>query len=92
MFNFLFFNGFIIKAEFLKWDLVFDGFVIFIHYKMINLDSITNKDNKEHNEKWPYTTDHPNRIIIIWGSGSGKTNALMNLINEQNNIDKITSK
>ena len=27
--------------------------------------------------------------IIIGGSGSGKTNALDNLINEQNDIDKI---
>ena len=34
-------------------------------------------------------TDHPYRIIIIGGSGSGKTNALINLINEQNDIDKI---
>ena len=56
---------------------------------MINLDSITNKNNKEHNEKWPYIPDHPYRIIIIGGSGSGKTNALINLINEQNDIDKI---
>ena len=56
---------------------------------MINLDSITNKNNKEHNEKWPYIPDHPYRILIIGGSGSGKTNALINLINEQNDIDKI---
>ena len=56
---------------------------------MINLDSITNKNNKEHNEKWPYIPDHPYRILIIGGSGSGKTNALLNLINEQNDIDKI---
>ena len=56
---------------------------------MINLDSITNEDNKEHNEKWPYIPDHPYRILIIGGSGSGKTNALINLINEQNDIDKI---
>ena len=27
--------------------------------------------------------------MIIAGSGSGKTNALINLINEQNDIDKI---
>ena len=27
--------------------------------------------------------------MIIGGSGSGKTNALLNLINEQDNIDKI---
>ena len=33
--------------------------------------------------------DHPYRIIIIGGSGSGKTNALINLINEENDIDKI---
>ena len=56
---------------------------------MINLDSITNKNNKKHNEKWSYIPDHPYRIIIIGGSGSGKTNALINLINEQNDIDRI---
>ena len=56
---------------------------------MINLDSITNKNNKEHNEKWSYIPDHPYRILIIGGSGSGKTNALVDLINEQDDIDKI---
>ena len=56
---------------------------------MINLDYIINENNKEHNEKWPYIPDHPYRIIIIGGSGSGKTNALSNLINGQNDIDKI---
>ena len=56
---------------------------------MINLDSITNENNKEHNEKWPFIPDHPYRILIIGGSGSGKTNTLLNLINEQNDIDKI---
>ena len=55
---------------------------------MINLDSITNENNKEHNEKWPYIPDHPYRIIIIGGSGSGNTNTLLNLINEQHDIDK----
>ena len=53
---------------------------------MINLDSITHKNNKKHNEKWPYIPDHPYRI---GGSGSGKTNGLINLINEENDIDKI---
>ena len=52
---------------------------------MINLDSITN----ESNEKWPYIPDHPYRILVICGSGSGETNALLNLINEQDDIDKI---
>ena len=56
---------------------------------MINLDSITNENNKKHNEKQPYIPDHPYRIQIIEGSGSGKTNALLNLINEQGRIDKI---
>ena len=56
---------------------------------MINLDSITNKNNKKHNEKWPYIPDHPYRILIIGWSGSGKTNTLLNLINGQHDIDKI---
>ena len=56
---------------------------------MINLDSITNENNKKHNEKWPCIPDQPFRIIIIGGSGPGKTNALINLINEKNDIHKI---
>ena len=56
---------------------------------MINLDSIANKNSRKHNEKWSYIPYHPYRIIIIGGSGSEKTNALINLINEQNDIDKI---
>ena len=56
---------------------------------MINLESITNENNKKHNENWPYIPDHPYRIIIFGGSVSGKTNALINLINEQKDIDKI---
>ena len=56
---------------------------------MINLHSITNENNKEHNGKWPYIPDHPYKILIIGGSGSGKTNGLINLINEQHDIDKI---
>ena len=59
---------------------------------MINLDSITDKNNKKHNEKWPYIPDHPYRIIITGGSGWGKTNTLLNLIKEidyHDVIDKI---
>ena len=57
---------------------------------MINLgSSIINENNEQHNEKWPYIPDHPYRILIIGGSGSGKTNTLLNLINEQKDIDKI---
>ena len=57
---------------------------------MINLDSITNKNNKEHNEKSPYISHHPYTILIIGGSGSGKANTLLNLINEQHDINKIS--
>ena len=56
---------------------------------MINLDNIINDNNEKHNEKWPFIPDHPYRILIIGGSGSGKTNTLLNLINEQKDIDKI---
>ena len=60
-----------------------------MHYKMINLDSITNENNKERNEKQPYIQDHPYRILIIGGSRSGKTNALLNFIKEQGDTDKM---
>ena len=56
---------------------------------MINLDNIVNNNNEKHNEKWPYIPDHLYRILIIGGSGSGKANTLLNLINEQRDIDKI---
>ena len=55
---------------------------------MINSDSITNENNKKQNEKWPYIPDHPYRTLIIGDSGLGKRNTLLNLINEQNDIDK----
>ena len=56
---------------------------------MINFDDYTNDNILEHNSKWPYIPDHPYRIHTIGGSGSGKTNALLNLINNQPDIDKI---
>ena len=56
---------------------------------MINFDDYTNENIIEHNSKWPYIPDHPYRILIIGDSGSGKTNALLNLINNQPDIDKI---
>ena len=56
---------------------------------MINLDSITNKNNKEYNKKQLYNPDYPYRILITGSSGSRKTNILLHLINEQDYIDKI---
>ena len=56
---------------------------------MINFDDYSNENKTEHNSKWPYIPDHPYRILIIGGYGSGKTNALLNLISNQPHIDKI---
>ena len=56
---------------------------------MINFDNYTNGNKTEHNKNWPYIPDHPYRILIIGGSGSGKTNLLLNLIENQPDIDKI---
>ena len=55
---------------------------------MFNFDFVTKEDKKEHNLNWPEIPDHPYRILIIGGSGSGKTNALLNLINDELDIDK----
>ena len=48
---------------------------------MINFDDYTNENKTEHNPKWPYVPDHRYNLLIIGGSGSGKTNKLLNLIN-----------
>ena len=43
-----------------------------------------------HNPNCPYIPDHPYRILVIDGSGSGKANTLLNLIKHQRpDIDKI---
>ena len=43
-----------------------------------------------HNINWPYIPDHPYRILVIGGSGSGKTNVLLNLIKHKRpDIDRI---
>ena len=56
---------------------------------MISFDDYANEDKTEHNLKWLYIPDDTYRILIIGGSGSGKTNTLLNLINNQPDIDKI---
>ena len=56
---------------------------------MINFYNYTNKNKTEHNSKWPDVPDHSYRILIIGGSGYGKTNASLNLINNQPNINQI---
>ena len=61
---------------------------------MINFDDYINENNgialkTIHNKHWPYIPDHPYRILIIGGSGFGKTNLLLNLIENKPDIDKI---
>ena len=54
---------------------------------MIKFDDNTNENKTEHNSKWPHILDHPYGIPIVGGSGSAKTNALLNLINNQLDIE-----
>ena len=56
---------------------------------MINFDEYANENIMEHNSKWRYIPNNPYRMLIISGSGSRKTNPLLNLINNQPDIDKI---
>ena len=56
---------------------------------MINFDDCVDENKTIHNKNWSYIPDHPYRILIIGGSGSGKTNLLLNLIEKQPDIDKI---
>ena len=56
---------------------------------MINFDNYVSENKIKHNKNWPYIPDHPYRRLIIGGSGSGKANLLLNLIENQPDIDKI---
>ena len=61
---------------------------------MMNFDNYVNliasNENKtKRNKNWPYILNHPYRILIIGSLGSGKTNLVLNLIENQPDIDKI---
>ena len=62
---------------------------MFFNVLMINFDDCVNENKTEHNKNLLHTPDHPYRILIIGGSGSGKTNVLLNLIENQPDIDKM---
>ena len=55
---------------------------------MINFDNYVSENKTEHNRNWLHISDHLYRILIIGGSGSGKTNVLLNLIENKPDIDK----
>ena len=54
---------------------------------MINFEDYTKESETNHNSQWPYIPDYPYRILIT--GDSGKTNALLKLINNQPDIDQI---
>ena len=56
---------------------------------MINFDGVTKENIKELNPNWPQIPDHPYKMFITGGSESGKTNALLNLINQKLQTDQI---
>ena len=49
-------------------------------YRIINFDDYANENKTKHNLNWPYIPGLLYRLLI-GSSGSGKTNALLNLIN-----------
>ena len=56
---------------------------------MINFDDVIKENTKENNSKWPEMSDQLYRTLTEEGSGSRETNALLNLINHETDIDKI---
>ena len=50
---------------------------------MIDFDDVTKGITKEHSPNLLQIPNHPYRILIVEGSGSGKMNALLNLIKRQ---------
>ena len=57
--------------------------------QMINFDDYVNENKTKHNSKWLYIPDYPYIVLIVGGSGSGKTNVFLNLMNNQSDIDEI---
>ena len=56
---------------------------------MINLDDFTNANKPKHNSNWYQILSYIYKVFIMGDSESGKTNALLNLIYRQPDIEKI---
>ena len=56
---------------------------------MINLDSITNENKIERNEKWLFIPDPRYKVLIIGASGSGKKNVLINLVKNKTILTRL---
>ena len=56
---------------------------------MINLHGVIKENIKQRNLNWPPVPNHPYRISIIAGLGSGKTNSLLNSKTHQQDTDNI---
>ena len=60
---------------------------------MIGCDDVTKENIDKHNLNWSQSPDRLYRILIIWGSASGKTYSLLYLIKQDDDdysiIDKI---
>ena len=58
--------------------------------KIGKIETYGRKENiKQHNPNWLQFPDHPCSILIIGSSGSGRKNALLNLISHELYTDKI---
>ena len=47
---------------------------------MINFNDVFGENTQEYHPYSPQILNHPYRILIVDGSGSGKTNVLLSLI------------
>ena len=56
------------KKEEIKWN------------SIIKQCLLTKEDIEKHNPNWPEISDHPYIVLIVGGSISEKTNALLNLM------------
>ena len=72
---------------FIVWKKLLQIFKDFI--KNYYFDDVTCQNRKEFNPGWLQIRHQSARVLIIRGSGSVKTNALLNLVNHQPDIDKI---